>query len=86
MLVASFWMPYSPRWLALKGRYPEALAVLKRIHADSQDDTFYLKEFHQIKAQLELDRAERLGFGAILRKKSYRHRWFLIVGFALFSQ
>jgi ABC-type glycerol-3-phosphate transport system permease component len=87
MLVASPWMPFSPRWLVSVGRHEEALDVLRRIHKGiDEDDSFYLKEFHQIKAQIELDREERVGFGAILRKKSYRHRLALILTFSFFCQ
>ena len=47
----------------MKGRHEEALAVLKRMHGGiTDDDEFYLREFHQIKAQIELDEQERLGF------------------------
>ena len=65
MFVGSFWMPESPRYLALKGRYEETLSVLQRIHAGVQDqgadgEEFYRKEYHQIKAQIELDKAEQL--------------------------
>lgn len=71
----------------MKGRHDEALAVLKRMHKGvTDDDEFYLREFYQIKAQIELDEQERLGFGAILRKKSYRHRLILILTFSLFCQ
>lgn len=106
MLAASFWMPFSPRWvsgsssmnvhrtqayqilqLIMKGRHNEALVILKRMHKGVlNDDEFYLREFHQIKAQIALDNEERLGFGAILRKKSYRHRLVLILTFSLFCQ
>lgn len=87
MLAASPWMPFSPRWLVYKGRHEEALDVLHRIHKGvDEDDSFYLREFHQIKAQIALDKEERLGFGAILRKKSYRHRLILIITFSFFCQ
>ena len=86
MLIASFWMPFSPRWLALKGRYDESLEVLKRIHGGHQDDTFYKQEFHQIKTQIELDKEEQLGLKAIFSKPSYRRRILLVMGFFLFQQ
>ncbi|KIW35550.1 uncharacterized protein PV07_02240 [Cladophialophora immunda] len=86
MLGLSFFMPFSPRWLALKGRYEECLQVLKRMHGDMHDDTFYLKEYHQIKAQIELDKKEQLGPSAIWRVPSYRKRIFLVCMFAFCSQ
>ncbi|OAP59588.1 hypothetical protein AYL99_06886 [Fonsecaea erecta] len=86
MLGLSFFMPFSPRWLALKGRYEECLQVLKRMHGDMHDDTFYLKEYHQIKAQIELDKKEHLGPSAIWRVPSYRKRIFLVCMFAFCSQ
>ena len=86
MLVASYWMPFSPRWLCMKGRYEEALVVLKHMHGGMHDDTFYMREYYQIKSQIELDKAERLGVGAIVRKKSHRKRLTLIVLFSFFCQ
>lgn len=86
MLAASYWMPYSPRWLVYKGRNDEALDVLYRMHEGIRSEDFYLCEFRQTKAQIELDRADKLGFGAILRKKPYRHRLILILAFSLFCQ
>ncbi|KIW84305.1 hypothetical protein Z517_03555 [Fonsecaea pedrosoi CBS 271.37] len=86
MIIGSFWMPFSPRWLILKGRYDEALVVLKRMHGDMRDEHFYLREFHQIKSQIELDKAERLGVRSILSRKSYLRRIGLIVGLTVFQQ
>lgn len=94
MGVGSFWMPESPRWLALVGRYDETLAVLKRMHGDvranevteANEEGFYKREYKQIKAQIELDKAEQLGLKDILRKPSYRRRLLLVVNFFLFTQ
>ncbi len=88
MLIASFWMPFSPRWLVMKGRYDEARAVLKRIHGDlgNHDETFFEQEFHQIKAQILLDQEERLGVKDIFTRPSYRKRVLLVMNFFLFQQ
>ena len=86
MLIGSFWMPFSPRWLALKGRYEECLQVLKRMHGDAYDKTFYLREYHQIRAQIEYDKKERLGMRAIWSRPSYRKRFILVFMFAACCQ
>jgi hypothetical protein len=86
MLVGSFWMPYSPRWLILKDRNEEALAVLNKMHGEPGHEDFPLREYHQIRAQIELDRREHLGISSILSKKSYRKRLIIVVGTALFQQ
>lgn len=84
MLVGLLWMPFSPRWLALVGRYDECRDVLKKMHGTGQDDEFYLREYHQIKAQIELEKEEKLGFKAIIRRPSYRRRLSLVATLALF--
>jgi MFS family permease len=87
MLIGSIWMPFSPRWLAYKGRYDECLEVLQRIHqGPDQDDDFYLREYHQIRAQIELDKEEKLGMKAILQRPSYRKRFMLVCLFSVCCQ
>lgn len=84
MLVGSFWMPFSPRWLALKGRYEECREVLKRMHGSEQNEDFYLQEYHQIKTQIEFEKEEKLGLRAIIRRPSYRKRIYLVSTLAFF--
>jgi hypothetical protein len=88
MLAGSPWMPESPRWLALTDRYEDCLAVLKRIHGNDQDDSdsFYAREFHQVRAQIEMEKNERIGIKDILTKASYRKRVLLIMAFYFFQQ
>jgi hypothetical protein len=94
MGVGSFWMPESPRYLAFVGRYDETLEVLKRVHSgvthegssEVEGEEFYRREYHQIKAQIELDKEEQLGIKDIFRRPSYRRRVLLVIGFFLFQQ
>lgn len=86
MLIGSYWMPFSPRWLCLKGRYDEALSVLKRMHGGLHDETFYLREYHQIKSQIELAANEKISIIDIIREKSYRRRLGIVVFTAVFQQ
>lgn len=83
MLACSFIMPESPRYLILTGHYDEALSILKKMHDGDQDDTLCLREFHQISAQIKLDREGQLGMKAILVKPSYRKRFMLVFWYAI---
>jgi hypothetical protein len=88
MLAGSPWMPESPRWLALIDRYEECLAVLRQIHGNSDDasDSFFAREFHQIRAQIELEKREKVSIKDIVLKASYRKRVLLIMAFYFFQQ
>lgn len=44
-----FFIPYSPRWLMMRGREEEALVVLKKITADDEEAE---KEFNEIKESM----------------------------------
>lgn len=91
MAAATPFLPESPRFLIMKGRYDEALDIIKRLHASADgeaDDDFYIREFNQIKAQHELEVRERVGLRTVLRKPSYRKRMFIVVfqfAFAMFT-
>ncbi|KAF2021156.1 general substrate transporter [Aaosphaeria arxii CBS 175.79] len=75
LLAGSPWVPESPRWLCAKGKNPEALAVLEKMHSHA------MEEFYQIHLQLELEQSQQVNNSwiEIFRKKSYRKR--LIYGF-----
>lgn len=83
MLACSFLMPESPRFLIYTGRVDEALSVLQKMHGDHEDETFYLRECHQIRAQIELEREEKIGFKTIWTRPPLRKRFLLIFGYAI---
>lgn len=86
LLIGSFWIPPSPRWLLAHGHGDEAWAVLQRLRASPEDpdDIVANQEFYQIQKQLELDAGKLAVYGgspwkAVVLKKSYRKR--MIIGF-----
>jgi MFS family permease len=86
LLVASIWIPRSPRWLLQKGKNEEAWKVLQRLRQSPEDpeDLVAKEEFYQNTEQLAMDTAKLKTLGvtpwtAVLKLKSYRKR--MIVGF-----
>jgi MFS family permease len=86
LLVASIWIPRSPRWLLQKNRVEEAWKVLRELRRspNDPDDVVAKEELYQVKMQIALDSAKlkALGCGpwtAVIKKKSYRKR--MIIGF-----
>lgn len=86
MILGSFFMPESPRWLILKDRTEDALKVFRRIHDNEGDEEFYHLEFNQIRAQIQQEKEESLGLKAIVKRKSYVRRIALIASFFFFQQ
>ena len=55
LLIASFWLPFSPRWLMSKGREEEARQTIARLHGLPVDDPIIATELLEIKASVAFD-------------------------------
>lgn len=72
------WLPESPRYLIMTGRYEEARRVLGRLHEREEAGI----EFNQIEAQFRLDNSQPHNWMSLLTKKTYRKRALYAVGLA----
>ncbi|TVY33848.1 MFS glucose transporter, partial [Lachnellula occidentalis] len=86
LLCGIYWMPESPRFLALVNRNEEAWAIIKKIHHDPTDvdDVAAHAEYTQICKQVELDKETEGGYIAMFSKPSWRKRSLLAV-FIMFA-
>ncbi|KFY14232.1 hypothetical protein V492_02761 [Pseudogymnoascus sp. VKM F-4246] len=78
VLSAMKWLPESPRYLIMTGRYEEARRVLGRLHEREEAGI----EFNQIEAQFRLDNSQPHNWMSLLTKKTYRKRALYAVGLA----
>ncbi|MCD6059466.1 MAG: putative inositol transporter, partial [Thermomicrobiales bacterium] len=75
-------MPESPRWLVEKGRYEEALAVLKTVRSEDRA----LAEFGQVETVAEEEKDAHINFAAIFSNRWLRRIVFVGIGVSVTQQ
>jgi MFS transporter, SP family, major inositol transporter len=75
-------MPESPRWLVEKGRYDDALAVLKTVRSEDRA----LAEFAQVETVAEDEKEAHIGFGSIFSNRWLRRIVFVGIGVSVTQQ
>lgn len=88
VIIVTFFVPESPRYLLLQNRVEEARQVVMKLHATKDDpqQEFARSEFYQMHKQTEADREMDTSWKTIWERPSYRKRMLLGVGFAFFGQ
>ncbi|KAK5045419.1 hypothetical protein LTR84_009283 [Exophiala bonariae] len=72
LVLGTYFMPESPRWLLQKARGQEALAVLRQIHHDAKDPEghFAEREYHVMREQFQLEHnTDTSAFWELLSKR-----------------
>jgi MFS family permease len=88
-LIASPFLPESPRWLLTQDKRDQAWEIVKRLHTsdDDPDHEYATAEFFQMRKQMELERAMDSSWLEMLRRPSYRKRLVIVLAlpFILYS-
>ncbi|KAK9371132.1 general substrate transporter [Lipomyces kononenkoae] len=88
LFIGLFWLPRSPRWLATKDRWDEALKVLAFLRSPDGDinDPIVLAEFKEIEEQIRIECEDNSSSYRELFGKKMRKRLFLAMSIQMFSQ
>ncbi|KAI1141654.1 general substrate transporter [Hypoxylon sp. FL0543] len=87
LFIGLFFFPYSPRWLASKDRWEEAIQVMADLHGGGNvNHPKVLAEYKEIEEALRFEREEALStFGALLQPRIFK-RVILGISVQMWSQ
>ncbi|KAK9351100.1 general substrate transporter [Lipomyces doorenjongii] len=88
LFVGLFWFPRSPRWLASKDRWDEALRVLAFLRSANNDvnDPLVLAEYKEVEDQISQEREEESNSYRELFSRKIRKRVLLSMAVQMWSQ
>ncbi|KAK9484957.1 general substrate transporter [Lipomyces starkeyi] len=88
LFIGFFWLPFSPRWLASKDRWDEALQVLALLRTANNDinNPLVLAEYRDIEDQIRIERETEPKIRRELLSKKLRKRVFLTVAVHVCNQ
>ncbi|KAI9322419.1 general substrate transporter [Dichotomocladium elegans] len=88
LFVGCFFLPYSPRWLASRGRHEECLQTLAKLHAGGDtNDPYVRQEYTEIMDQVKFDSEKGAkSYLEIFRDASTRRRVILAMGIQCMQQ
>ena len=87
LVVGLIWFPKSPRWLASKDRWDEALSVLADVHGKGNpNDPKVLAEFKEIEDSIRFEREVAINSYTALAQPKMLKRVFLGVSIQMWSQ
>ena len=81
LLIFTFWLPESPRWLIWDGQNARAWEIIQKIHHDPVDnqDLAAHAEYIQIEKQVAYDKETKAGYVQMFTVPSWRKRTFLAI-------
>jgi hypothetical protein len=87
LLLGVFFFPHSPRWLASKDRWDEALQVLAQLHGCGDiKHPRVLAEYCEIEKALRAERRDGIGWKVLLTRKRMLKRLILGMSVQAWSQ
>ncbi|KAL2016689.1 hypothetical protein VTK56DRAFT_3191 [Thermocarpiscus australiensis] len=81
ILLATPFLPESPRWLIERGEYSRAFELVKKLHFTGKNEDFVRNEFHEMRDQILIEKENTVrSYKEAFAKPSWRRRILLACG------